>query len=392
MEEVLGNQTQTTKYIFPEFPKNLPGTFWGLTCFFNPQQYKNKKENYLKFRESNKKQGLKLICVELAFNDNPYELTNNDADILIQIRTASVLWQKERLLNIAFKSLPQDCDKIAWLDCDILFEDNSWIKLVSESLEKYVVVQPFKTAILLQQDLKKENGIISNSFVCRLSLNGFSSVFDLQRTGLVWCARREIFELYNFFDRAILGGGDKIMALSFASMLPKYIDSLPNKDISIFAEKWAKKIIPLVRNSVNYLPLTIIHLYHGEKEKRVYTKRNYILQKYRFNPETDIKINEEGVWVWNSNKKSLHRAVNDYFAYRDEEKNENREFNFLSKLIRGKKKGKLKILFFFEWVSPKNIIIRIYSFYIYMLGLVGKKLKNKYPEIYLDLKKYFPDK
>ncbi len=368
MEEVLGNQTQTTKYIFPEFPKNLPGTFWGLTCFFNPQQYKNKKENYLKFRESNKKQGLKLICVELAFNDNPYELTNNDADILIQIRTASVLWQKERLLNIAFKSLPQDCDKIAWLDCDILFEDDSWIKLASEKLEKYAVVQLFENALFLEKDLKKENAGHFISFVKNVETSGLDEFYKKNNyPGFAWAARREIFENRGFYDKAIIGAGDGIMALSFINSVSMAIPDFYYRKIRFCILSWAKEIYPLVKNSVNYLPLTIIHLYHGEKKNRAYKKRDYILSYFKFDSDNDIKINEDGVWTWNSNKKFLHQAVYDYFFSRNEENVKNTKLSPL-----------LRFLYSLE-------VLKFYFFR--MFGLFGVIIKKRSLITYLFLKK-----
>ena len=37
-----------------QFPEKLPGSFWGITTFYNPQRYKNKIENYRKFRAAGK--------------------------------------------------------------------------------------------------------------------------------------------------------------------------------------------------------------------------------------------------------------------------------------------------------------------------------------------------
>ena len=380
MDESLSDQAQITKYEFPQYPKELPGSFWGLTCFFNPQQYKNKKENYLKFRESNKKQGLNLICVELAFGNNPFELTNDDADILIQIRTTSVLWQKERLLNIALKSLPFDCDKIAWLDCDIIFEDDNWIKLACNSLEKYAVIQLFETAIFLEKDLNKETATRFTSLIKKVEDLGVEQMFA-GHSGFAWAARREIFETNGFYDRAILGGSDKIMALSLFSIVSRYQFLLSNQKITNFVEKWTEKICPLVKNSVNYLPLTIIHLYHGEKKNRAYRERDYILSYYKFDPEKDIKLNEHGVWVWNSKKRLLHKAVNDYFISRNEEDSREVERSLL-----------LTFLFFLDLLKRRNIREYISLSYISFLGYIGIKLKKRYPKLYVFLKKHFPDK
>ena len=115
------------KYVPQKTSKELLGSFWGITVFFNPAGYKNKYENYRIFRDSLKRQGLKLLAVELSFGDR-FELKSTDADLLIQIKgdSRNIMWQKERMLNIGLDKLPKDCDKIAWLDCDVIFKNNNF--------------------------------------------------------------------------------------------------------------------------------------------------------------------------------------------------------------------------------------------------------------------------
>ena len=127
----------------PQFAAELPGTFWGLTAYYNPVHYKTKLDNYKLFRAASRRQGLRLICVELAFGDMPFELAEGDADQVIQIRGSDILWQKERLLNIGLKHLPDDCDKFVWLDADVLFTNDQWVHQTKDLLRKYNVVQPY---------------------------------------------------------------------------------------------------------------------------------------------------------------------------------------------------------------------------------------------------------
>ena len=61
------------------------------------------------------------VAVELSF-DGRFELTDQDADILIQLRGGALLWQKERLLNLALKAVPSNATKIAWFDCDVILK------------------------------------------------------------------------------------------------------------------------------------------------------------------------------------------------------------------------------------------------------------------------------
>src|SRR5262245_2641530 len=90
---------------------------WAITCYFNSSGYKSRLENYRRFRQ---RLTVPLVTVELSFGSE-FVLKPNDADILIQLIGGDVLWQKERLLNLALGSVPEACDKIAWLDCDVFF-------------------------------------------------------------------------------------------------------------------------------------------------------------------------------------------------------------------------------------------------------------------------------
>jgi len=321
----------------PKFPKKLPGTFWGIVPFFNPAKYKNKIKNYRKFRESSKKQGLKLLTVELGF-DNKFELTKNDADILIQINGSekNIMWQKERLLNIGLKHLPKDCDKIAWLDCDIIFENDDWIKETSKLLEKYIVVQPFDKVVLLPKNKNPknfpsseiENKIIKGFNEGKYNIN-FASYYNEVKdkklvlknlkyhVGFAWCIRRKALK-NNFYDRCILDGGDRVIAESFLAgkrgqfwQTSKFLE----RDI----KKWQIQTYKNVLGSISYVKGTIHHLWHGSIENREYKTRQKILKKFDFNPRTDIKLDRVNCWVWASNKPHLHKQVKEYFSFRKEE-------------------------------------------------------------------------
>jgi len=50
--------------------------------------------------------------VELSF-DGRFELTDDDADILVQLSGGAVLWQKERLLNLALNAVPSAVKNVA---------------------------------------------------------------------------------------------------------------------------------------------------------------------------------------------------------------------------------------------------------------------------------------
>lgn len=85
-------------------------SLWAITSYFNPIRYRRRLANFKRFRENLR---VPLVAVELAYGPE-FELQKGDAEILIQLRGGAVLWQKERLLNLAMQALPDHCQKVAW--------------------------------------------------------------------------------------------------------------------------------------------------------------------------------------------------------------------------------------------------------------------------------------
>jgi len=74
----------------------------AVTSYFNPMKSRRRLANYRTFRS---RLDVPLVTVELAF-DGQFELTSGDADHLIQLSGGDIMWQKERLLNIALEAVP----------------------------------------------------------------------------------------------------------------------------------------------------------------------------------------------------------------------------------------------------------------------------------------------
>jgi hypothetical protein len=132
-----------------------------------------------------------------------------------------VLWQKERLLNLAIKLVPSDVSTIAWLDCDIIFEKADWANEAKDQLEDLNIVQPFSDVL----DLGREDHEISAAHHnVEPSFPGFASWLSQSESepaallsaqarfrggGLAWAARREILQNHGLYDAMIAGGGDR---------------------------------------------------------------------------------------------------------------------------------------------------------------------------------------
>ena len=89
---------------------------WAVTTYFNPCGYKTRRLNYERFISSLTKQGVRCLTVECAFGADKFELPSSST--VMHVRSESVLWQKERLLNIGAASLPRECRYVAWIDAD----------------------------------------------------------------------------------------------------------------------------------------------------------------------------------------------------------------------------------------------------------------------------------
>ena len=58
---------------------------------------------------------------------------------------------------MALKSLPDRCDKVAWLDCDILFESDDWVERASRALDEFALVHLFHERNELPMDFTPDN-------------------------------------------------------------------------------------------------------------------------------------------------------------------------------------------------------------------------------------------
>jgi len=324
----------------PEYPTVLPGELWGVIAFYNPAGYANKLANLRLCAEEARAQGLKLLVVELAFGDSAFELPEDLCDRLVRRRTNTVLWQKERLLNIGVGHLPSSCDKVVWLDGDVLFENDEWVRETSRLLDTYVVVQPFDTACWLpkgmtsgpdQSDFGSGNRegqslpgmayTMARSDDKRDTLSGY---FKHGHTGFAWAARRAVLKKYGLYDCQILGNGDFVMCHAmygnddFWSGRNWECDRLSPQLLSHIVE-WSRCFYEDVRGSVFYVPGRTLHIWHGNQADRKYNARLLVLKECGFDPRTDLILDENDCWTWSGGKPTLEQWAADYFRMRREE-------------------------------------------------------------------------
>src|ERR1700682_396499 len=111
---------------------------WAITAYFDPFGIGHRRDVFRRFRRH---LGVPLLAVELGFN-NHFDLGPEDAEILIRVRGGSVLWQKERLLNLAVRALPAHVEGVVWTDSDVVFLREDWATAVQRRLQDFEMVQP----------------------------------------------------------------------------------------------------------------------------------------------------------------------------------------------------------------------------------------------------------
>jgi hypothetical protein len=303
---------------------------WAITAYFNPGGYKRRLKNYLAFRRH---LAVPLVTVELSF-DGTFQLGPGDADILVQLHGGDIMWQKERLLNIALRNVPSTCHKIAWLDCDVLFETDDWALRASHALDEVAIVHLFHERHDLLPDADPDRSSRNTE------ATAFSSIYkaatgqavpdEFRRsgavgalrstTGLAWAGRREALERHGFYDACILGCGDKaIVCGALGKLEDGTLSSRMNPRRAEHYLAWARTFAETVRGSVGYVPGRIFHLWHGDLRDRQYTERFAWLEQ--FDPFTDIVLDTNGCWRWRSDKPDLHAGIRHYFESRHEDGN-----------------------------------------------------------------------
>ena len=298
---------------------------WVVTSYFNPCGYETRLSNFQLFRESLGRAGVNWLAVECAFGDAPFEL--GESANVVRVRARHVMWQKERLLNVALESLPRRCAKVAWLDADVLFENMDWAIEASRALEEFPVVQLFERVVRLPRGHTSDTGEGQ-------TYASFASVYrrrpDLSRegdferhghTGFAWAARRELLDGRGLYDACVAGSGDHVMAHALCGDFDGCVRRVLGADSRHLKHfgAWGAQLYERVGGRVGCVRGTLLHLWHGDKANRRYLSRNRKLASFGFDPARDLCVGPTGCWEWASDKRDMHQWFVEYFDGREED-------------------------------------------------------------------------
>lgn len=314
--------------------------FWAVTCYFNPCRYENRFRNYMEFKSRLRAQRVQLLTIELCTTAEAAHLRKGVSDKYVCVVESDVLWAKERLLNIALDHLPRECREVCWCDCDIVFEWDRWATACSSLLKKHRIVQPWATAVFMGpgetiEKLKKTAGRFrpSTSFALAYVKNNGSlvdsEVLLKAHPGYAWAARRDVLRrIGGFYDHAVLGHGDIVMALGFSHSerrdgpvrWPQHWNPGWSDVLKEDALEWQRRASHIVDGDVASLGGTIYHMWHGPKRNRAYDTRGTALQQ--FDPCIHLELGvPSNMWKWTKAARDLgiDKSCKRYFKSRQED-------------------------------------------------------------------------
>lgn len=310
------------KFAWPKSVKHrLPAPrLAAVTCFYNPAGFHTLRANYDQFAEQFEADTAPpLFTVEIALSGQDFSIPAGDR--VLQLRAKHPLWFKENAINIAATRhdfIPDEFTAIAWLDCDLIFENPDWHAIAAEKLRDVPAVQCFRTITHLDRNGEPQQtrkGVVAHL----AELDHMPAAYGDHPPGGAWAAHREFFERFRLYEGNVNGGGDAMVhSAMMQNMEPGYLRLFENELLESHFQKWAEPVARHVRGQVDFVPGHIRHLWHGDKVNRQYKERCELLAD--FNPETDIHHNEKtNLLEWATDKPEMHRRHVEYFEKRKED-------------------------------------------------------------------------
>jgi len=298
----------------------------------NPIRWRTRIEHARNFFQHMLESGVRLTVVECAYGEREYEFADYPGIRHVPVRSRTLVWNKESLINVGIQHLPRDWKYVAWIDADIRFRRANWAVETVEALQIYDIVQPWSDAY----DLGPHDEHLQHHLsFCRVFHSGQPVVatgdkfwkfnggyHEYPHPGYAWAATRNAIEwLGGLIDFAGMGAGDHHMALCLVGQAEK---SIPAGTTAAYRRRllqWQNRALHHINGNIGYVHGTIEHYFHGSKPKRQYLERWDMFVRHGFDPDTDLKRNSYGVLELEGNKPELRRELDLYFRSRDEDSN-----------------------------------------------------------------------
>ena len=304
-----------------------------ISCFFNPQNSPYRIKAFNIWYDSIKHLNHKII--ECVIGDVKPQLPQNDN--IERIYTESLLWHKETLLNKIISELPAKYKYIFWIDADVTFTNKNWLVEGVEQMQNgCTIIQPFEYCVHLDKDqLKPEFDLqfakvmydpkgsivqrskrLWRSFSANCvtnKVNARSENYDVHgHVGFAWGATRELLDEVPLYDKALIGGGDHIIAHAAAGQIGHVCITKSFTDDIDDVLNWSKLFHVYAKGKIGYVEGDLFHIWHGDIDKRDYFNR--IVNFTSKAKEINIK-DKNGLYV--SKDKESIKYMKNYFKQRE---------------------------------------------------------------------------
>ncbi len=285
-----------------------------VSCFFNPQNSPYRLKAFQIFYESIKHLNHKII--ECVIGDSKPQLPENEN--IERVYTKNLLWHKETLINVMVDEAPRKYKYIFWVDADVLFTNKNWLVDGVKELQDKMILQPFEYCVHLEKDETEPSFFLENitkynlfkktpnriharvwrSF-CANYRDGGKNWKDENynvhgHVGFAWGARREVFDVTELYDRALIGGADHIIAHAAAGQINHPCIKKSFTDNLDEVNTWSKQFYLTVRGKIGYVSGDLYHIWHGDIEKRQYLKR---IQDFTVTTKSITKKDKNGLYI-----------------------------------------------------------------------------------------------
>lgn len=314
-------------------PVTLPGSLWCISAYFNPLGLQSRYENFLMFYQRMTQHNANMLFAELSLHDRGFELDKivSPDQLPVMVVNNIIMWQKEALLNLLLDHLPDDCDKVCWIDTDVLYHNDDWQQEICDMLEKYRMVQGYSFAANLPKGVEFVDNIDMNSFPirwddCSRFYSYLCGALNNQikqgngHPGFCWAVRREVLEKCRFYPECVMGGGDYLMAraATFSQYSPEVVERYSRWHLDSYF-RWARNWTAAIDFSVAYIPNTLYHLYHGSMNNRQHENRLNLMKNMDYDPYNDITMTGKGVYQLTQTGARFVKPVHEFFSKRYED-------------------------------------------------------------------------
>jgi hypothetical protein len=290
-------------HVDPVVPDNVAAVQL-ITVHFNPTGARRLADTYREWLDSLGDLAQRVVCYELVFAGREPEIPDS-----VIVRSDSILWQKEALLNRALA----DCRAkyFAWIDHDICLQSPTWLVDALARLDSGAkAVQLFDRITYLDQTyrpLQSKQGRVAGGSAA---------------PGGGWIATAEYLRsLGGFYDRSVVGSGDEWFYSAATNDASHVLDRIHDRlspamaaDVRTYINRAAGRPA-----NVAHIDCQGFHLWHGDARNRQYATREHILRRHEFDPNRDVRLNEDGVLEWSTNKPAMHGEVKQFFVDRRED-------------------------------------------------------------------------